>query len=306
MALTQLNLKAPVEHRSDDDGWHGLLSPIERQILTGNVPGLWRPGVLASCISRLSGVLSSGDVDPILNGLLPWISRQIVMRGEVVLFLDNDLMLRRVQHYDLEGSDNRQIYHFLAVHGPSRTLEYRNVSPEQVVHCVIRPCPGQPWHGQHWRQVGYVVQQLCAVDLAIQQEGAAPRGSLLPTVSAESPKRLTKLLDGLRALKDGLSTHPLIGRQGESNGPSPQPVRLQTSDMDQLLKAHTELSGDFAEALGIPRALIGYGSTTMTSRPDSLRSWISTTGSGWASTLQAELERVLERDVLLNLVAPLG
>ena len=145
------------------------------------------------------------------------------------------------------------------------------------------------------------VRQLSRVDIAIAEEAAAPRGTLLPVAGAESPDRLTKLLDGLRSLKGGLSSHPLLGRQGEQNGPSPQPVRLQTADMAQLLQAREDLSAALAESLGFSRVTLGIGAGGQVSRPDSLRAWIATTCEGWAAILREELARVLERPVELDL-----
>ncbi len=275
--------------------------PTETAILTGSIPGLWRPGVLESCISRLSGVLAASDSDPILAGLVPWISRRIVESGEVVLLLDDYLRLLPVEHYELQGSSSQRVYKSLTVAGPTRTLEYRGISPEQVVHAVFRPAPGMPWRGRSWRDSGYVVRQLAAIDVALRQEAAAPRGTLLPVAAGEAPGRLKKLLQGFRNLRGGLSTHPLLGRQGELPGPSPSPVRLQTSTLPELLRAREDLSAALAESLGFARVILGMGSGGQVSRPDGLRAWLASTASGWASILREELRRVLERVVRLDL-----
>ena len=315
MALISLGLDKvqgpPLQVRSDQ--WSGLLSPLEQNILTGS-SGTWSPGVLAACVSRLSGVLSAGDVDPALLGLLPWIARQVVERGECVLLLDDALSLRPVSAYELTGSSSGRTYRTLTVNGPDRSQEYRNVSPSQVVHSVIRPVPNSPWRGQHWRQTGGIVasQLRAAVDAAIEQEGKQPRGSLLPVVAAESPQRLTKLMGALMRLKGGLSSHPLLGRQGENPGPSPTPVRLQTNTLPELLRAREDLSAALAESLGFSRVTLGIGVGGQVSRPDGLRTWIATTATAWADTLKNELERVLERPVVLSLepvlagLVPLG
>ena len=84
MALISLGLNKvqgpPLQVRSDQ--WGGLLSPLEGAILTGGSYGTWSPGVLSACVNRLAGVLSAGDVDPALRGLVPWIARQVVEGGE--------------------------------------------------------------------------------------------------------------------------------------------------------------------------------------------------------------------------------
>ena len=238
----------------------GLLTPTEGAILTGGAYGTWSPGVLSACVSRLSGVLSAGDVDPSLLGLVPWIARQVVEGGEVVLLLDDDLALRPVSAYELTGSSAGRTYRTLTINGPDRSSEYKNVSPNQVVHSVIRPAPTSPWRGQHWRQTaGIVADQLRAVDQAVQQESAQPRGSLLPTVAAESPERVKKLLTTLLRLRGGLSSYPLIGRQGESPGPSPQPIRLQTSSLPELLRRVRTYPRPLPSALGFSRVTLGIG-----------------------------------------------
>ena len=300
MDLISLNLEAPrAQHRSEL--WDGHLTPVQIGLLTGSIPNLWRPAVLDSAIARLSGVLAGAKVEAPLRPLLPWIARRLVEFGEVCLLLDSELRWMPVEDFELAGSAAAKHYKSVSVQGPTKSLIYRNVSPDQIAHAVIRPEPAQPWRGQHWRNCGFVVRQLAAVDAALQQDAAAPRGTLLPTAAAESPDRLTQLLDGLRKLAGGLSTHPLLGRQGEQGGPSPQPVRLQTSDMDQLVKARESLSASLAEALGFSRVTLGLGSGGQVSRPDSLRAWISTSGAAWASILQSELERVLERPIVLDL-----
>ena len=109
------------------------------------------------------------------------------------------------------------------------------------------------------------------------------------------------MISKLVKLAGGLSFHPLLGRQAESGGPSPRPIRLQTSDMAALLKARQDLSAALAEALGVSRVILGIGAGGQVARPDSLRSWIATTATAWANVLQSELKRVFERDVTLDL-----
>ena len=303
MALILLGLNRigdpPPQRRSDV--WAGHLTDVHRSLLTGEIPTLWRPAVLEATISRLSGVLSASKVEAGLRPLLPWISRRIVEYGEVLLLLDSDLRWQPVEDYELTGGASTRRYSSLTVQGPTRTQIYTGISRNQVAHCVLRPEPEQPWRGRRWTRCGAVVRQLSRVDIAIAEEAAAPRGTLLPTVGAESPDRLTKLLDGLRSLRGGLSSHPLLGRQGEQNGPSPQPVRLQTTEMAELLRAREDLSAALAESLGFSRVTLGLGSGGQVSRPDSLRAWMSTTCEGWAAILREELGRVLERPVELDL-----
>ena len=217
------------------------------------------------------------------------------------MLLDDALKLRPVVGYEMEGTDSRRTYTYVTVNGPTRTQEFRRVSPEQIAHCVVRPCPTMPSRGDSWRNCGAVVAQLARVDQALAEEAGAPRGTLLPTVGAESPDRLSKLLNGLRSLRGGLSSHPLLGRQGEQNGPSPSPIRLQSNTLPELLKAHEALSAALAESLGFSRVTLGLGAGGQVSRPDSLRAWISTTAESWASLLREELSRVLERPFLLDL-----
>lgn len=278
MALIELGLnRISVEQRSV---WDGHLTTTQQALLTGSIPGAWEPAVLGACIERLSGVLAAADVDALVRPHLPWIARQMVTKGEVVLLLDDRLRLVPVEEFELAGSAASRRYRSLTTQGTSRSETYRTVSPEQVVHAVIRPEPNQPWRGRHWWNAGFAVRQLVYVDEAIRQAGAEPRGTLLPTVAAESEKRLRKLLAGLMSLRGGLSSHPLLGRQGEQNGPSPAPVRLQTNSLPELVKAHESLRSDLAESLGVPGALLGYGLTTQTSRPDALRAWIASTAGG--------------------------
>ena len=303
--ITALNLSQPVEHRAAADPHQAM---VDAALLgTGYGGGIWHPSVLSASVNRVTGIFAGADCDPVLAGLVPWISRQLVENGECVLFLDNSLRLRPVTGFDLQGSTDNRVYRTLTVSGPTRSHEYRDIRPEQVCHAVTRPCALQPWRGESWRvSAGIAVSQLAAIDAALHQDAAAPRGSLLPTVAAESPQRLTKLMGALMRLKGGLSSHPLLGRQGENPGPSPQPVRLQTSDLSQLRQAQETISGEFAESLGIPRSLLGIGSTGQTSRVDVLRGWIASTGNGWADTLRAEVERVMETPIRFSLEGTLA
>ena len=307
--MIQLNLDIPRrETRSATPGD----AVIESILSGGGYSGTSVPGVLGACISRLSGVLSSGDVDPILHGLLPTIARQIVEDGEVILFFGPDLKLEAVSSYDLTGTSENRIY-TVDIAGPSRTMTYRNIRQNQVVHGIIRSQRHQSWRGEPWRQSGgALVSQLDAADKAIREEAGQPRGSLLPTTAGESPPRVKKLLSSLLRLRGGLSSYPLLGRQGESPGPSPQAIRLQTSSLPELLKARADLSAALAESLGFSRVILGMGTAGQVSRPDGLRSWIVSTASAWVNTLKNDMERVLERPVVLSLepvlagLVPLG
>ncbi len=296
--MISLNLSTP--HREVRSASPGD-AVIEAVLGGGGYSGTSVPGVLGACTSRLSGVLASADIDVALVGILPSIARQIVWTGEVVLFLNPDLKLEIVTSYDMAGSAENRVY-TIDINGPSRSLTYKNIGQDQICHAIVRPSSMAPWRGEGWRQTaGIVASQLAAVDAAIEQEGKQPRGSLLPVVAAESPERLTKLMGALMRLKGGLSSHPLLGRQGENPGPSPTPVRLQTNSLGELLKAREELSSALCEALGVPRVLVGFGAGGQVSRPDALRSWIATTVGAWANTIKSELARVLERPVVLDL-----
>ena len=307
--MIQLNLSTPHrEFRSASSGD----AVIESILSGGGYASPSVPGVLGACISRLSGVLSSGDVDPVLHGLLPTIARQIVEDGEVILFFGPDLKLEPVSSYDMTGTSENRIY-TVDIAGPSRTMTYRNIGRNQVVHGIVRPQRHQSWRGEPWRQSGgALVSQLDAADKAIREEAGQPRGSLLPTTAGESPPRVKKLLSSLLRLRGGLSSYPLLGRQGESPGPSPQPIRLQTCSLPELLRAREDLSGSLSESLGFSKVILGMGVGGQVSRPDALRSWIATSATAWAGILQNELERVLERPVVLSLepvlagLVPLG
>lgn len=304
MALTELRLSRhsgpSLSQRADE--WHGLLTATEAAIVTRQIPGSWKPGILGACTSRLSGVLAGARVDPRVRHLLPFIARQIVESGEVVLLLDNDLRLLPVNGFELQGTAESRTYSSLTINGPSRTVEYRNVSREQVIHAVTRPIPTMPWRGEHWRQTGFTVTQLWAVDRAIQQDAGAARGTILPIADDGAPSRLKELLQGFLGLKGGVALHPLLGRSyGETAGPPPRPLRLQSSDLDMLKSARESLAADLAEALGFSRVTLGIGQGGQVSRPDGLRSWIASTASGWAAVLRDELERVYETPIELDL-----
>ena len=304
MALIELGLSRhsgpPLSRRSAE--WRDLLTSTEAAIITGQIPSSWKPGILGACTSRLSGVLAGARVDPRVRPLLPFIARQIVESGEVVLLLDNDLRLLPVNGFEMQGTAESRLYKSLTINGPSRTVEYRNVSREQVIHAVIRPISTMPWRGEHWRQTGFTVPQLWAVDRAIQQDAGAPRGTVLPVSDPNSPSRASELLQGFVNLKGGMALHPLEGRSyGESAGPPPRPLRLQSADLDQLKAARESLAADLAEALGFSRVTLGIGQGGQVSRPDGLRSWIASTASAWAATLRDEFERVYESPVEIDL-----
>ena len=308
--MISLNLSTP--HREVRSASPGHDAVIEAVLGGGGYGGLSVPGVLASCTARLAGVLASADTDPSLVGILPAIARQIVWTGEVVLFLNPNLKLEIVTSYDVVGTASSRVYS-IEIAGPSRSLTYKNIGQDQICHAIVRPSSMAPWRGEGWKQsAGIVADQIAAVDQAIKEEAGQPRGSLLPTVAAESPERVKKLLASLLRLRGGLSSYPLLGRQGEGAGPNPAAIRLQTCSLPELLRAREDLSAALAESLGFSRVTLGIGVSGQVSRPDGLRSWIVSTASAWAGILQSELERVLERPVVLDLepilagLVPLG
>ena len=304
MALTELGLSRDsdpsLSRRAAE--FPGLITATEAAILTGQIPSSWKPGIIGACTNRLAGVLAGARIDPRLRPLIPWIARQIVETGEAVVLLDNSLQLRPVSGYELRGTGENLSYESLTITGPSRSVEYRNVSRAQVVHAVIRPIPTMPWRGEHWRQTGFNVTQLWATDRAIQQDAGAPRGTILPIEGTESPDRLTGLLRNFFRLRGGLAMHPLSGRSyGETSGPPPTPLRLQTADLNALRDARKDLAADLAESLGFSRVTLGLGAGGQVSRPDGLRSWIASTASAWAATLRDEFERVYESPIEIDL-----
>ena len=147
MALTELGLSRDsdpsLSRRAAE--FPGLITATEAAILTGQIPSSWKPGIIGACTNRLAGVLAGARIDPRLRPLIPWIARQIVETGEAVVLLDNSLQLRPVSGYELRGTGENLSYESLTITGPSRSVEYRNVSRAQVVHAVIRPIPTMPW-----------------------------------------------------------------------------------------------------------------------------------------------------------------
>ena len=306
MDLTLLNLRAPPPEtrRSLLDPWAGYLTAVEKSLATNQTQttGSWRPAILSACISRLAGVLGACDHDPILTSLIPFISRKLVEDGEVLLLLDNELRLYPIEQYALQGTADRIIYESVTVQGPSRAQTYRNVSPRQIAHIVIRPSPARPWQGENWRWTGgVVVAQLLAADDAIRIEAGCPRGTVIPTTASHAPENLSRTAVALRALKGGLTFLPLLGRSGEQNGPRPGPLRLQSNKLDELVKTREDLSASLAESLGFSRVTLGMGSGGQVSRPDGLRTWVASTLTGWTGLLSDELKRVLEREVKIDL-----
>ena len=139
------------------------------------------------------------------------------------------------------------------------------------------------------------------MDLAIELDAGSPRGTAIHATWSDNPEGLREKAQKLRELAGGISFLPLAGRSAmDGSGPYPLPVRLAPNDLDQLMKSHAALSGDLSESLGVPRALVGLGPNSTTTRPDALRSWIATTCGGWTRTLQDETARVLERPVMLD------
>ena len=303
MALVELGLSRHGPSLSQrSEALENQLPAVEAAIISGQISGSWTPGILAACTNRLTGVFSAARVDSRLRPLLPWIARQMVEQGEVVMLLDNDLTLRPVSEYELHGTGESRIYNALTINGPTQQTEYRRVTPEQVVHAVIRPLPMMPWRGEHWRQsTGFTSTQLAALDRAILQDAAAARGTILPIDSDDPAHKKAKMLGQFLRLRGGLAMHPLSGRESyERQGPPPRPLRLQSADMAQLREARESLAADFAESLGFSRVTLGIGQGGQVSRPDGLRSWVASTATGWATILGDEVERVLESPVVID------
>ena len=186
--MIQLNLDIPRrETRSATPGD----AVIESILSGGGYASPSVPAVLSACVSRLSGVLASADIDVALVGILPAIARQIIWTGEIVLFLNPDLRLEIVTSYDMAGSAENRVY-TIDINGPSRSLTYKNVGQDQICHSIIRPSPMAPWRGEGWKQsAGIVAVQLERqwIKPSIEQEGRQPRGSASAcNVASESPR----------------------------------------------------------------------------------------------------------------------
>ena len=118
--------------------------------------------------------------------VLGMIGRALIRRGEIVLHIsvspDGALVLCPSQTYDVSGDPDPSSWQYqVTLGGPSRTITHNHVPAAGVIHIRTGIDPERPWRGVGPMQAATLAGGLlAALQGALRDESASPRGSLLP------------------------------------------------------------------------------------------------------------------------------
>ena len=270
--------------------------------------GLW-----GRCLAA-AAVAPAAPVTRVLTpSVLYRIGRDLCLRGESVWWFTVDTMMAprlwSAAEVDVSGGHDPASWRYRAtIEGPTRRTT-RTLTPDETVHVRIGEDPGAPWRG-----VSPIVAAadtsgtLAGIDKGLRQEANHPTGYVLPgptegldDESFEGLKGdLAKLAGGTRIVP---TLNPRPGDPGARPGDADwQARRLGIHPPGPLVDLRSAAALDVLAAAGIPPVL-GAAQADATGLREGLRQLYHVTLQPVVRIVAAELSRVLEVDVTLDLSA---
>ena len=285
-----------------------LSSDPERTAAVQSAGGLW---------GRCLAVASVTPATPITRVLTPSvlyaIGRDLCLRGQALWWftLDGNMEPRlwHVGEFDVSGGHDPASWTYRAtIEGPTHRL-VRTLTADEVVHVRIGEDAEAPWRGvSPLAAATDTAGALAGVESGLRKEASAVTGYVIPgpleglddAAFAELKGDLAQLGGGSRLVP---SLNPRPGDPSARPGDADwQARRLGIHPPESLVDLRSAVSLDVLGAAGIPPAL-GAAQADSTALREGLRQFLHTTLQPVARIVEAELARVLEVDVALDLSA---
>ena len=286
-----------------------LSADPERTAAAQSAGGLW-----GRCLAVASVTPASPITRVISPSVLYSIGRDLCLRGQALWWFTVDTgmapRLWNVGEWDVTGDYDPATWRYRAtIEGPSKRL-VRTLTADETIHVRIGADAASPWRGVSPLAAATDTSgALAGVESGLRKEANQTSGYVLPgggveglddAAFAELKGDLAKLAGGTRIVP---TLNPRVGnpsaRPGDADWVS---RRLGISPPEALVDLRSAAALDVLSSAGIPPVL-GSGGADATGLREGLRQLYHTTLQPVARIVEAELGRVLEVDVALDLSA---
>ena len=286
-----------------------LTADPERTAAAQSAGGLW-----GRCMAAARVAPAAPITRVISPSVLYSIGRDLCLRGESLLWftLDGNQAPRLwpIGEHDVSGGHDPATWRYrCTIEGPSRRL-VRTLTADETVHVRIGADAASPWRGvSPLVAAADTSGALAGVESGLRKEAGQTSGYVLPgggveglddAAFAELKGDLAKLAGGTRIVP---TLNPRVGdpsaRPGDADWVS---RRLGIHPPEALVKFRGAAALDVLGAAGVPPAL-GAAQADSTALREGLRQFFHTTLQPVVKIVAAELGRVLEVDVDLDLSA---
>ena len=182
------------------------------------IPYLTEDAIRTSALETAAGIWANAlasAAGPLPSHVLAFIGRELILRGQAILYLDTSMGVLRfvpVWYADVDGSSPfpETWTYRLNVTSPDAS-QYVRVSGAGVVHLLWACDPVQPWKGiPPWRTE--TASTLGSMEGRLHRESATPFGYLLPSIDS------TMTEDDVKETADTLNLSRLNGRLASVQG----------------------------------------------------------------------------------------
>ena len=286
-----------------------LSADPERTAAAQSAGGLW-----GRCLAVARVTPASPITKTLTPSVLYSIGRALCLRGQALMWftLDGNMTPRlwHIGEYDVSGNHDPQSWTYRAtIEGPTRRL-VRTLTADETVHVRIGEDAASPWRGvSPLAAATDTAGALAGVESGLRQEANQVSGYVLPgggveglddAAFAELKSDLAKLAGGTRIVP---TLNPRVGDPSARPGDADwQARRLGIHPPEALVDLRSAAALDVLASAGIPPVL-GAGNTDATGLREGLRQLFHVTLQPIAKIVEAELARVLEVDVALDLSA---
>jgi len=299
-SYTDLAVRAALQRAVGGDKDPSLTAAVQ------TAAGIWARAMAAAVVSPAT--LATAAVTP---AVLHCIGRDLVLAGESLWRFDGmPPRLMRPSDYDLVGGADPATWRYRCTYsGPSRTST-AICSAADVVHVRLNETAAEPWRGcSPILAAASTSGTLAGLEAALKAEAAHTTGYVLPSSSAEGMgnDEFTDLKGDLQKLGGGTRIVPSLG--GRPGDPAARPgdadwkaQRIGANPPATVVDLRSAAAIGVLAAAGIPPVL-GAERADATGLREGLRQFFHTTLQPVARIVAAELGRVLEADLTLDLSA---
>ena len=252
--------------------------------------------------SFAAATVEGADICP---STLALIGRELIRRGEAIFLLEvavGALRMVPVGSWDIRGGWNPDDWHYrVDLFGPSGNVT-RLVPSASVLHFKYSVDPARPWHGLSPISWARLTGRLLAnVETALADEGATPRGQIIPlpgNVDIDNRRALAADLENLRGAVAMPETTADNGGDGPGGAPRKDwvPQRVGANPPSALVDLRSEAALAILSACGVPVELVSRGDGT--SSREAFRRFLHSTIGPLGKMIERELRLKLERPSL--------
>ena len=276
--------------------------------------GLWRRAFSSASVSPMN--MRTQGLSPQFLG---WVAEGLIREGESLALIqadENGIHLQPAASHSAIAGGIREWRYRVSVFGPSKTKTETSVPSSGVVHFRWSYDPRNPERGlAPWERARTSSQLAANLEQRLAEEMSAVTGFLLPIPSdpggVESDGETLDTYGNLKAeLKKLRGKTSLVETVGTGFGEGSQaavkgdwmPRRLGANPPTALIDLRDRASLSLLQCCGIPVGLVNGSDGS--SKRESYRSFLHSSVSPVAATIEHELSLKLETDIKLDFFRP--